>query len=286
MLPVLASPPPVVAPVPPLQQEPVHDDGVSGDVVLIHDFPSQALHNQRNLMIYLPPGYDPNSSQRYPVVYLQDGQNLFDPQTSAFGHEWHLDEWAEKLLAEHRMAPVIMVGVYNTPDRMSEYTPVPDPKHGGGNAGAYEDFLIHELKPWVDQHYRTQSDAAHTAVMGSSLGGLVALDAGFKHPEVFGRIGVLSPSLWWDDENFTKTLQTTPPGPQPQRIWLDMGTNEGEEPQENIQDTERLRDALEHRGYREGQTLIYREVDGGQHNEDSWADIAGDVLTSLFPPAP
>ncbi|HEY4000808.1 MAG TPA: alpha/beta hydrolase-fold protein, partial [Candidatus Xenobia bacterium] len=209
----------------------------------------------------------------------------FDPQTSAFGHEWHLDEWAEGLIQCGKMAPAILVAPFNTPDRMAEYTPVSDPEHPGGNADGYETFLIKELKPWVDGHYRTCPQASDTAIMGSSLGGLLALDAGSKHPDVFGKVAALSPSLWWDNQEMTHRLATAPPGDGPhQPIWVDMGTQEGSDPAAMVQDAEALRDVLEHRGYVDGQNLEYHEIPGATHDEDSWAHRAGYVLAWMFPP--
>ncbi len=281
--PIAAIPPALVAPAVP--GTPVTDAGVTGDVRLVSDFPSATLHNTRDVCIFLPPGYeDPrNQGKRYPVLYLQDGQNLFDPQTAFMGNEWHLDETAQALMQDHKMQDVILVGVYNTPQRMSEYTPVPDPQDGGGNAVQYTDFLIHELKPWVDAHLRTRPDAADTGIMGSSLGGLESLYAGWKHPDVFGIVGAVSPSCWWDNEWLAQAETASPPAERQQRIWLDIGTNEGDDPQAMLADTEHMHQVLLNEGYQDDNNLFYRVIPGAQHNESAWAARSGDILTHLFP---
>ncbi|MHB2018312.1 MAG: alpha/beta hydrolase [Candidatus Xenobia bacterium] len=262
----------------------VHSSGVTGDVRIYHGVGSDVLHNQRDVVVYLPPGYRDDPQKRYPVLYLQDGQNLFDPSTAFNGHEWHLDETAESLIRSRQMQPCIMVGVYNTPDRMEEYTPVSDPDEPGGKADAYESFLTRELKPYIDSHYRTEPDAAHTGIMGSSLGALLALHAGFTHPEVFGLVGALSPSLWWAHQ-WMNDFVAHQAGPGPQKIWLDIGTNEGDDPQGNVDNTRRFEHTLEAKGYQPGRSLGYEEIPGAQHNEDAWAARSDQVLEFLFPTA-
>lgn len=271
---------------------PVQAPGVTGDVRRVEHFPADELGGERDLVMYLPPGYDaPGNRQRYPVVYLQDGQNLFDPRTAFLGREWHLDETAEGLIREGRIPPLILVGVYNGGDRrIDEYTPVPDPKEGGGHADAYGDFLMKEVKPWVDARFRTKADAGHTAIVGSSLGGLVSLYLSWKHPDVFGMAGALSPSLWWADRELTRAVRADHATHGPRRIWLDMGTAEttvdqdGNGVPDTVDDVRDMRDALEEKGYREGDTLRYREVEGGTHDEASWAERADEVLEALTEP--
>jgi len=270
---------------------PLHGSGISGDVRIVRDFPCEALGGTRDVVVYLPPGYDaPGNARKYPVVYLHDGQNVFNPRSAFMGREWGLDETAEALIRAGRMPPVIMVGVYNNgAKRIEEYTDVPDTKYGGGKADAYGDFLIREMKPWVDRHFRTQADAAHTAVMGSSLGGLVSLYLSWKHPDVFGLCGALSPSLWWADGHLTKALAQTE-GRGPSRVWIDMGTAEGggEDADGNgvndfVDDLREMRDVLLEKGYRLDDTLHYREVPGAEHNEPAWAERADEALMALFP---
>lgn len=153
--------------------------------------------HRRDIAVYLPPGYGSTRSVRYPVLYMHDGQNLFDAASAFGGVEWGVDETAERLIAAGRIAPLIVVGICNTPDRLLEYTPVADVRHGGGGAESYGRFLIEELKPAIDSTYRTLPDREHTGVAGSSLGGLVSLHLGIAYPEVFSRLGVVSPAVGW-----------------------------------------------------------------------------------------
>lgn len=257
---------------------------VTGDVRIHHGIRSQALGNQRNVRVYLPPGYEQNPDQRYPVLYVHDGQNVFDSATAAFGVEWGLDETAEHLIRSGQLPPMIIVAADNTPDRLAEYSPIPDPGHGGGKAEAYGRFLVDELKPFVDRQYRTKGDRENTGVMGSSMGGLVSLYLGFKHPSTFGLVGALSPSLWWADRQASRELVTSD---GPDRIWLDAGTREGRDANGNgvsdvIDDTRALGHRLAEAGWIADNDLFYREVQDGTHTEASWAERAGDVLLALY----
>jgi len=264
---------------------PVHGPGISGDVRRIERFPCKALGGERDVMIYLPPGYDASGDHRYPVVYVHDGQNVFDPRTAFLGREWHLDETAERLIREGRVPPFIMVAVNNNGmKRIEEYTNFPDPRHGGGRADAYADFLIREVKPSVDARYRTRADAAHTGVMGSSLGGLVSLYLGWKHPDVFGMVGALSPSLWWADHQLTKAFAADASFQGPERLWIDMGTAEGPGDEDGngvldyVDDLRAMRRVLESKGQR----VSGGEVEGATHDEPAWADRADEVLEALL----
>ncbi len=257
---------------------------VTGDVRIHHGFRSQALGNRRDVRVYLPPGYEENADRHYPVLYVQDGQNVFDSATAAFGVEWGLDETAEGLIRAGKLPPMIIVAADNTPERMAEYSPLPDPRHAGGKAEAYGRFLVDELKPFVDKEYRTMPEREHTGVMGSSMGGLVSLYLGFKHPATFGLVGALSPSLWWADHQASQQLLQSQ---GPDRIWLDAGTREGSDENGNgvsdvIDDTRELGHRLVDTGWTKENYLFYREVEGGTHTEAAWAERAGDVLMALY----
>ena len=144
---------------------------------------------RRTVIVYLPPGYDPESATRYPVLYLHDGQNVFDRATS-IGDEWHVDEMAEALIRSGDIEPIIAVGIYNTGEhRINEYAPTPRPdKGGGGKADDYGKMLIMDLKPFIDRTYKTLPGAANTAMAGSSLGGLVTMHLGLRFPTAFGKL--------------------------------------------------------------------------------------------------
>ncbi|MBX7223080.1 MAG: alpha/beta hydrolase [Blastocatellia bacterium] len=246
-------------------------------------FHSRILQNHRNVLVYLPPDYAANPFRRYPVFYMQDGQNLFDGATSYIpGVEWEVDETAERLIRNRKIEPVIIVGIYNTGvDRIDEYTPTRDPKvDKGGKANLYGRFLVEELKPFIDHHYRTLPDRHHTAVGGSSLGGLVSMYLGLKYPQVFGKLAVMSPSFWWDHQIIVESVRKLSHKPS-FRIWLDMGTKEGPSA---LHSARRMRDALHEKGFHQGQDLHYREAKRARHGERAWRRRVSPMLQFLFPP--
>jgi predicted alpha/beta superfamily hydrolase len=261
---------------------------LTGDFREHKSFHSKILNNDRDIIIYLPPGYGANPKKRYPVLYLHDGQNLFDGATSYIpGKEWRVDETAQALISDQKIEPLIIVGVNNTgKDRIDEYTPARDAKYKmGGKADLYGRMLVEELKPFIDTNYRTIKDAKHTGLGGSSLGGLVSLYLGLKYPHVFGRIAVVSPSVWFADKQIVKYANAVPVKPQI-RIWMDMGTKEGrnpEEAQQGLNDARLLNDTLIKKGWQPGKDLEYFEAEGAEHNETAWADRVPRILTFLFP---
>jgi predicted alpha/beta superfamily hydrolase len=244
-------------------------------------FPSRYLSTPRDIIVYLPPGYD--AAARYPVFYLQDGQNLFDPATAFHHQDWQADMVADDLIASGAIAPILMVGVYNTGvRRLSEYTPTRDARTlKGGKSGRYAQMLARELKPFIEREYGVKRAAADTAVGGSSLGALASLAAGLLYPRVFGKLAVMSPSVWWDQRSILKMARAHK-GPARPRIWLDTGTEEGESAQQALEDTRLLRDALVENGWREGIDLSYAEFAGAGHNELAWGGRFGDVLRYFF----
>lgn len=262
---------------------------LTGDVRLHKNFHSKVLNNDRDVIVYLPPGYDANKSRHYPVLYLHDGQNLFDGATSFIpGQEWRVDETAQSLISGGRIEPLIIVGIYNAgAERINEYTPVADIRSkAGGKADLYGRMLIEELKPFIDTTYRTQKGAKHTGLGGSSLGGLVSLYLGLKYPSEFGRLAVVSPSVWWADNQIVHYTRATSSKP-PLRIWLDIGTKEGrnaKEAADTVNGARILRDALVSKGWKPGKDLNYLEAAGAEHNERAWAARVGPMLEFLFPP--
>jgi predicted alpha/beta superfamily hydrolase len=249
-------------------------------------FASRYLSTPRDIVVYLPPGYDSNSAA-CSILYLQDGQNLFDPQTAFGGQDWRVDVTADNLILGGIIEPLIVVGIYNTGvRRISEYTPTKDPqRRKGGKGERYAKMMAQELKPFIDREYRTRRSAAHTGVGGSSLGGLVSLETGLLYPRVFGRLAILSPSVWWDNRSILEMVRAYKFEPRA-RIWLDSGTDEGDAPDAGIADLKLLCDALTEKGWREGVDLCCRVVPGAGHNERAWAARFGDVLEYLFPREP
>jgi predicted alpha/beta superfamily hydrolase len=240
---------------------------------------SRNLDHARDVVVYLPPGYDA-SEARYPVLYLHDGQNLFDPDTAHVqGQHWRIGETADALIAAGTLPPLIVVGVANAgSERIHEYTPTADARLGGGLADAYGRFLIDELKPTIDAAYRTLLDPASTGLGGSSLGGLVTLHLGLARPDVFGALAVMSPSVWWDRRVILTTVRQTRPRP-PLRLWVDMGTAEG---RRALDDARLLKAALVGAGWTPGTDLHYAEYEGGTHSEAAWAARAGAMMQWLF----
>jgi predicted alpha/beta superfamily hydrolase len=253
-----------------------------GTLEHIRGFHSEILNNDRDLTIYLPPGYNDRGDIRYPVLYMHDGQNLFEPDRAFIpGQHWRLAEAADEKIGGRTARPMIIVGIDNTgPSRIDEYTPTRDAsRNGGGKADDYGRMLIEELKPIVDAQYRTLSDAPNTALGGSSLGGLATLNLGLTHPEVYGHLAVMSPSVWWDHRAVLSVVDYFD-APQRPRIWLDMGGREGIE---GLADARLLRERLRTNGWRTEDELYYFEDRRADHSERSWARRAPAVLEFLFP---
>jgi predicted alpha/beta superfamily hydrolase len=334
----------------------------TGDIRTHEGVGSGQLVPARTVVVYLPPGYATDTARRYPVLYMHDGQNVFDQRGA--GTEWKVDETAERLIAAGEIEPAIIVAVSNTAARVDEYTPtryqqrymldrigdvegagglagryrvrmddepvlvirqaadgwettMPDEADpvpltetedgyvagrtgftlgvdstaggrvqrlvatrpaSGGNGRAYADFLVREVKPFIDSTYRTLGDVAHTSVGGSSLGGLITMAIAAWYPDVFSGYLVVSPSVWWDDGVILRMVAEGAP-PDGRRVWLDMGTAEGPGA---VASAERLRDALVARGWTEGRDLAFVVAEGAEHTEAAWAARGPDMLRFLY----
>jgi predicted alpha/beta superfamily hydrolase len=259
------------------------DHTLTGEFRVHQRFHSEFLAHDRDVIVYLPPGYDPSSVRRYPVLYLHDGQNVFDRATSV-GEEWGVDETAQALIESGVVEPLIIVGVYNTGEhRIDEYTPTGDGRvKAGGQADLYGRMLVEELKPFIDARYRTLPSALNTALGGSSLGGLLTMHLGLKYPTVFSKLAVLSPSVWWDSRIILREVRALQ-SKLPLRIWLDAGTSEGARV---CEDARLLRDALVQKGWVLDGDLKYFEAEGAEHNERSWGSRVDPILRYLFPKPP
>jgi predicted alpha/beta superfamily hydrolase len=250
----------------------------AGTLVKVHNFNSPQLGNSRTLRIYLPPSYSQNPLKRYPVLYMHDGQNLFEAATAFGGIEWRVDETADHLMNTGQMDESIVVGIDNTgANRIYEYTPCCDPTYGGGGANLYERFILETVKPYVDQSYRTLPGNRNTAVMGSSLGGLVSFYIGRRHPEVFSKLAALSSSFWWNNQMLPVEVEISTIK-VPVSFYIDAGTNN-----DGLTDTTRMRNALVVDGHVQGADLYYYVAQGAGHNESSWAARLHIPLTYLFP---
>ena len=244
-------------------------------------FVSRLAEPHHDLIVYLPPIYEAQGERRFPVLYMQDGQNLFDPETSFIkGNYWRMGETADALAPAGAIEPLIIVGIYNAGlKRIDEYTPMKDKRLGGGHADAYGRMLVEELKPFIDAMYRTLPGASHCGLGGSSLGGLVTLYLGLQYPGVFSRLAVMSPSVWWRNRTILKTVAALAQKPE-SRVWLDIGTKES---LRAVPDVRMLRDRLISKGWQLGQDLAYSEAEGAEHTESAWAERTGPMLRFLFP---
>lgn len=230
------------------------------------------LDTIRTIRIYLPEGYH-DSQERYPVIYMQDAQNLFDTGT-AFSGEWKVDEFMDI----QKGKKVIVVGIdHGNEKRISELTPFPNEKYGGGEAAAYVSFITETLKPHIDANYRTLSTTRNTAIMGSSLGGLVSFYAAVKCPEVFGMAGVFSPSFWFSDEiyKFAETSELN----NNSRFYMLGGTSEDESLVANIN---KMKELLLKKGLPR-ENIEVKIVEGGEHNEAFWSKEFPEAFKWLFP---
>ena len=262
---------------------------LTGNIQEHRGFKSTILGNSRDVLVFLPTGYRRFTRRRHPVLYLHDGQNVFDAAT-AFSHvEWGVDETAQRLLREKLIEPLIIVAVANTGyNRIHEYAPTRGvideaakrKKRSRGLARQYARFLVEEVKPFVDSNYRTRPEAESTGLGGSSLGGLVTLAIGLWFPDVFTRLAVMSPSVWWDNQAIVKQVEELD-DKLPLKIWLDTGTHE-----EGWERARTLRDALVEKGWKLYDDLQYLEVEGAEHTEGAWAGRVDPMLRYLFPPPP
>ena len=254
-------------------------DGVTGDLRVYPALHSPQLENDRDILVWLPPSYHTATAVRYPVLYMHDGQNLFDAETS-FAGEWGVDEQMTALAAEGIEA--LVVGITNKTNRMYEFNPFTASWMVSGGGEQYLQFVTETVKPLVDAHFRTLPDRDHTALIGSSMGGLISLYGYFTHTDVFGLCGALSPSAWFGKSLLTRFIEQapTPPG----RIYLDIGTQEGDMSDQTrgrmknaammqslsyIRSVRRVRDLLKEKGYGDD-ALLYTEDFGGIHNEAAW----------------
>ncbi len=246
----------------------------TGTLTVGAEIVSPQLGNSRKLRIYLPPSYSENKAKRYPVLYMHDGQNLFDATTAAYGVEWGVDETADRLIAAGAMEEIIVVGIDNTPDRIAEYTPCCDPKHGGGKLDAYQAFVTDTVKPHIDRTLRTLPGRETSAIMGSSLGGIASLLIAQRRPQVFSKSGGVSSSFWWN----SASMVTVPAARVPVKFYLDAGTDN-----DGLEDTQRMRDVMLKLGYRLESDLLFHAAEGGAHNEKSWAARVDKPLVWFFP---
>ena len=253
--------------------------GVVGTLQVLGPIPSESLGGSRPVYVWLPSSYESQPDRRYPVIYMQDGQNLFT-DALAFGQEWQVDEHLERLGALG--LETIVVGIPNgEAARLDEYSPFTDAEGRGGRGDAYVRFVVEDVMPAVARHYRVLGTRETTGILGSSMGALISLYAFFRHPDRFGFVGAMSPSIWFADAAILQCARdaTLDGG----RIYLDIGTEEGETHVAHVHELHRI---LLEKGYRQGESLFYVEEDHAQHTEAAWAHRLRTALYFLLPPAP
>jgi predicted alpha/beta superfamily hydrolase len=252
--------------------------------------------DRRSVDVWLPPSYfsDEAKSRRYPVLYVHDGQNVFDPATSFIGVDWAIDETMTRLIAEKKVPEAIVVAVWNTPKRLLEYMPqlaiertteaelddMFKPVRQKPLGDAYLKYLITELKPAIDARYRTLPDRAHTSIMGSSMGGLISLYAICEYPEVFGGAACLS-TAWTVAGGVTaRELEKALPDPKTHRVYFDYGTETRDGTYEPLQ--QQVDAQMKAAGYTEGTNWITKSFPGEPHSERAWRKRADIPLQFLF----
>jgi predicted alpha/beta superfamily hydrolase len=242
-------------------------------------FHSNVLADEREIWVYLPPSYAENTLARHPVVYMHDGEKLFDPQPKLGARGWRVDATLDAGAENGTIREAIVVGVGTSDDRRDyEYTPTSVPaEHPSGGGDAYLRMIVTELKPRIDRDLRTMPGRETTALVGSSYGGLLSAYAGVKEARTFGLVGALSPSTWWDDEMLVATVRGAG-RLRPLRVYLDNGGLE-----DGKAETDRLAAAYRAQGYADGRTLAY-VVREGAHDEASWATRLPAALGFLLGP--
>jgi predicted alpha/beta superfamily hydrolase len=251
---------------------------VVGSLLVTHWIYSPQLNNHRDLFVLLPPMYESEPDKRFPVLYMQDGQNLFDRATSYAG-EWEIDE---TMLALERVlrTEAIVVGIPNAgADRVNEYAPFVDPDYGGGHGDQYLDFLIETVKPIIDADFRTLPDRDHTGIVGSSMGGLISIYGYWTRPETFGICASMSGAYWFANKAIVQ-FAAERDAPKPGRVYLDSGTGEKYEPPGSVlrglarcfcDDVQAVQASLIDKGYRDGVDVRYVQEINGMHSEAVWA---------------
>jgi enterochelin esterase-like enzyme len=265
----------------------------------------------RRVVVWLPPSYRRNGP-KHAVLYMHDGQNLFDKATAGYGMEWEIDEHLSKLIAEKKVRPTIVVGIWNTPKRLQEYVPSkafaslpPDYRekvralYGGDPlSDGYLKFIVQELRPAIDKRFNVRTDRANTAIMGSSMGSLISLYAIDEYPQIFGAAGMMSthwPLFLKPDGKsvsqeeyevvsaaFERYLAPALPDPRTHRLYFDHGTETLDAIYKQYQD--RVDAVVAKRGYRQGANWLTRNFPGQKHNEISWASRVDIPLKFLLPP--
>lgn len=246
---------------------------ITGNVEYIFNLKTHIQLLPRDVIVWLPPGYYENTEQRYPVLYMHDGQNIIDPETSFLGIDWQIDETADSLIKLNKIEPMIIVGVYNTTNRRTEYSE-------NDTGYAYIDFLVGELKPMIDKRYRTKPERENTAVAGSSMGGLISFMAAWENPEVFAKAACLSPAFKIGKYDFVDNVLTYEGKLKDIFLYIDNG---GIGLEDSLQaGIDEMLTAIKNIGYQEGENFVWVKDKFAEHNESAWAERAHLFLKLFF----
>lgn len=249
------------------------DDGITGTVRYHRDLEGEGLQYDRDLIVWLPPSYETDQNRRYPVLYMHDGQNIIDPHTSFAGHDWRMDEVCDSLIRSHKMREIIVVGIYNSPERMSEYSSSPEGR-------AYARFVVGVVKPLIDSTYRTMPDRENTVVMGSSLGGLISFLFAWWYPDIFSKAACLSTVFSYNQDAALKEVEVDTMRSRNIKIYVDCGGVGGEATLKPGMD--KMARLLTQKGYKEGVDFESYYDASAEHNELAWAARVWRPLLCFF----
>lgn len=243
---------------------------IAGKVRYHKNFYSKFLDNDRDIIVWLPPSYNKMNEKRFPVLYMHDGQNIMDPETSFAGVDWQADETAARLIKDNKIEEIIIVGIYNTKDRLEEYS---DSERGN----LYMQFIIKELKTFIDSSYRTLTDKNNSALMGSSMGGLISFLIAWKYEDIFAKAACLSSSFYYNDEKAIKMVKEYTGKKKEIKLYIDHG-------EDGLPRGQKMFGVLTEKGYVIGTDIDYFYDPGAQHNEAAWAARLARPLIFLFNP--
>ena len=245
-------------------------DEIVGTARLHKNMHSHHLDDKRSVIVWLPPGYKRlrNAHKTYPVLYMHDGQNIIDPKTSFAGKDWRVDETVSKLVKSRKMKEIIVVGIYNSPARLEEYS---DSEKGK----KYLKFIVNELKPFIDSKYRTMPEREHTAIMGSSMGGLISFIAGWRYSDVFSMAGCMSSSFYHDNEKIFDMISENSGPKKRVKFYIDHG-------EDGLIRGQKMYVKLTELGYVIGRDMDYFYAPNAEHTESAWADRLARPLLFFF----
>ncbi len=245
---------------------------ITGTVVYHREMKGEGIR-PRNIIVWLPPHYEKDTDRRYPALYMHDGQNILDPATSFLGIDWQIDETADSLIRTGQIEPLIIVGMYNTPDRTAEYSP-------GPKGEAYMQFVVETVKPFIDRTYRTLPDRQHTAIAGSSMGGIISFMLLWEHTDIFSKAACFSPAFRIDNLDYTAAVEQYTGPKKDVKIYIDNG---GLGLETRLQPgVDEMLAMLKRKGYEENRDFCWFVDKEAEHNEAAWARRAWRPLKLFF----